>query len=361
MNLLNRYILQQFLKIFTMVSSGFISLYLLIDFFEKFDNFREAGKPVALIIKFFLFSIPAIVDQLGPILILLSGIISLGILNHSNELTALKAGGLSLRKIVSPLIAGSILITLLLLLLAQFILPFSAATTNEIWEKGIKKKEPTGIVRADRYYYKGEQGFYSFQWNDIHTPIFHNFSYSTWDEKHTVKTLVSAQEVSWNPQNNEWLLSNGQIQEKEDGQYRAKSFKQEIVRLPEKPDDFLVSQNLENESSLSKLYKRIRTQKTEYEIQAAWTTFLGRISYIVLGLPLLLLGLPILLIAYQKWGRDLSIAIPTSCGLAFIAWAVWGALQSLAIAGKFSPWLAAILIHLVFATIGLYLLRQLDE
>jgi len=361
MGLLNRYLLTQFLKFFTTVSGGFIALYLLIDFFEKFDNFTEAGKPVSVVIKFFLFSIPMIIDQLGPIFILLSGVITLGILNHSNELTALKAGGLPLRKIVQPLIAGATLITLLLLILAQFLLPFTVTTTNEIWEKGIKEKEPIGIVRAGRYYYKGERGFYSFKWNDIHKPIFHKFSYSTWNSEHSVKTLISAQKAHWNSKDNTWILDDVQIHEKENGQYTTSSSWRKIIRLPEKPDDFLIPQNLEAESSLTDLFHQIGTKKADYENQAAWTTFLGRISYITLGLPLLILGLPILLITYKKWGRDLSIAIPASCGLAFAAWAVWGALQSLAIAGKFSPWIAAVLIHLIFVAIGLYLLRQFDK
>ncbi len=362
MNLLNRYLLKQFIKFFTTVSFGFISLYILIDFFEKFDNFTEAGKPITEVIKFFVYSIPAVVDQLGPIFILLSGIITLGILNHSNELTALKAGGLPLRKIVNPLIAGGTMITLLFLFAAQFLLPITAQTTNDIWVKGIKGKTAVGIVRNNRFYYRGENGFYSFKWPDTTKPIFLNFSYSKWNSEHKTQEIITADQAHYIASSNEWTLINGQIQQEiETGNYKSSSFEQKIIRFPEKPDDFLTPQNVEAESSLVDLYKQVGNKKADYEIQEAWTIFLGRISYITLGLPLLLLGLPILLISYKKWGRDLSIAIPASCGLAFAAWAVWGALQSLAIAGKFSPWLAAVLIHLVFATAGIFLLRQFDK
>lgn len=362
MNLLNRYLLKQFIKFFTTVSCGFISLYLLIDFFEKFDNFTEAGKPIAEVIKFFVFSIPAVVDQLGPVFILLSGIITLGILNHTNELTALKAGGLPLRKIVTPLIAGGTMVTLLFLAAAQFLLPITAQTTNDIWVKGVKGKTAVGIVRNNRFYYKGESGFYSFKWPDTSKPIFLNFSYSASNSEHKTQEIITADQVHFIASNNEWTLINGQIQQESKGSnFTTTSFDKKVIQFPEQPSDFLIPQNTEAESSLVDLYKQIDLKKADYEIQAAWTTFLGRLSYITLGLPLLILGLPILLISYKKWGRDLSIAIPASCGLAFAAWAFWGALQSLAIAGKFSPWLAAILIHLVFATAGMFLLRQFDK
>ncbi len=100
----------------------------------------------------------------------------------------------------------------------------------------------------------------------------------------------------------------------------------------------------------------ISRAEVEHEIRTARVTFLGRISYMLLGIPLLLLGLPVLLLSYHKWGRDLSVAIPVSCGLAFIAWGLWGALQSLAIAGYVSPILAAVAIHITFSITGFILL-----
>lgn len=49
-----------------MLVLSFIAIYLLIDFFEKIDNFMEKGKSMALVGKFFLLSIPFIVEQMGP-------------------------------------------------------------------------------------------------------------------------------------------------------------------------------------------------------------------------------------------------------------------------------------------------------
>lgn len=361
MNLLNRYLFLQYIKYFFTVNTAFVSIYLLVDFFEKFDDFKNGGKPLSMALEYFLLTIPFVVDQLGPVLILLSGVITLGIINHTNELTALKAGGVPLRLIIRPLLAGSVLFTFLFIVAAEFLLPKTIARTNHLWYEQLKGKVVLGIKRNNRYYYKGKTGFYSFTWPVKEYFVFKNFSYSEWDENYNVKSLTTATFADWNDDKG-WILKAGQIQKKDaQNQYDIKNFKKIVVNFTERPDDFLVPANKSAELSLTGLFQEIDRADAEHEIREAKTNFLGRISYILLGLPLLLLGLPILLYSYRKWGRDLSVAIPVSCGLAFIAWGLWGAMQSLAIAGYISPLFAACGLHVLFTIAGLFLLVKNDR
>ena len=362
MNLLNRYLLKQFFLYFFTVNAGFVSIYLLVDFFEKFDDFSNGGKPLSMALQYFILTIPSIVDQLGPIFILLSGVISLGILNHTNELTALKAGGVPLRIIIRPLLLGSVFFTILFVLAAEFVIPVSVAKTNNLWFEQLKGKVMLGIMRNDRYYYKGTNGFYSFKWPNKGKYEYHYFSFSQWDEKYNIKTLTTARIAYWDDKYNQWILVKGQVQERsENREYQITNFTKKKLTLPEHPEDFLVPANKAAELSLSGMYLEIERSDVDHEIRSAWTMFLGKISYILLGIPLLLLGLPILLYSYRKWGRDLSVAIPVSCGLAFVAWGIWGALQSLSIAGYISPIIAACSIHIVFSLAGIFLLIQNDR
>jgi lipopolysaccharide export system permease protein len=158
-----------------------------------------------------------------------------------------------------------------------------------------------------------------------------------------------------------WVLKTGQIIERDEtGSFISKPFKVFTQRFPETPDDFLVPEYESAEKSLTGLFSDISKQDLAIEKTRARAEFYGRISYLLLGIPLLLLGLPILIISYQKWGRDLSIAIPVSCFMAFFAWGIWGTLQSLAKAGTLWPIPAAFSVNIVFALIGLYLLKKQD-
>ncbi len=359
MQLLTRYLLGQFTRYFFTINIGFVAVYLLIDFFEKYDEFAEAGKPVSLILKFFIYNIPFVVDQLGPILILLSGVITLGILNHSNELTALKAGGVPLKRITRPIFLAALLFTAFFILTAQFLLPNTISITNDIWYEQVRGKVPLGIYRNGRYYFKGSEGFYSFQWPNNKDMVLSNFSYSTWDDDYNVKELTVAKFARWTTDG--WILRKGQIQRRTGGSFSTEVFDASRFAFPETPEDFLIPEYESVEMSLTELFSEISEQEVDADTIKARAEFYGRISYLILGIPLLLLGLPILILSYQKWGRDLSIAIPVSCGMAFLAWGTWGALQSLAKTGYIPAIPAALAVHVVFSLLGLYLLRMQDR
>lgn len=362
MKLLDKYLLKQFIKHFFTVNVALAAIYLLVDFIEKIDNFTQAGKPLGLALQFFVLNIPFVVDQLGPVLILLAGVIALGILNHSNELTALKAGGIPLKKIIRPFLIGGLLFTGLLLAAAQWILPVTVATTNSIWHEEVGGKLPLGIYRNGRYYYKGTEGFYSFKWPDAQEYTFRSFSYSRWSSNYTVQELIAAETAHWDHIRKIWVLHTGQVQKKtaDGGGYSISNFPYLELTLPEEPIDFLIPEYQKAELSLTELYFAVKEQETSKQAHLAWTDFLGRVSYILLGMPLLILGLPILLIAYRKWGRDLAVAIPASCGLAFLVWGIWVVLQSLAINGHVPPLFAASVIHVLFTITGLLLLKRQD-
>ncbi len=333
----------------------FIAIYTLIDFFEKIDNFMEKGKSMTLVLRFFLLNIPYVIEQMGPVCILLAGVVTLGILNHSNELIALKAGGIPLRKITYPIISAGVLFTLLFLAMSQFILPVTVSVTNEIWNKEVKGRIPLGIYRNGRYYYRGRDGFYSFARPNPTKNDFRFFSFTSWNDAYELTANIAARKAIW--ENEDWSLHKGQLQfTTENAGYITRIFAQRSFKFTEKPDSFFVPEYQSMQMSLLELYQETRKQQSPDDKNIAWSNFFGRISYILLGLPLLVLGLPFLLIIYRKWGRDLSLAVPASCGMAFFCWGLWGTLQSLAKASYLHPLVAACSVHLFMGMIGFILL-----
>lgn len=359
MKRLDIYIINQFFRNIVTIMGALIVIYLLIDFVEKYDNFMEKGKPISMVLKFFFLNIPFILDQMGPVCVLLAGVITLGVLNHNNELIALKAGGIPLRRIVTPIVLSGVVFSLLLLAMAQFILPKSMAVTNRIWIEEVKGKVPLGIYRNGRYYYRSKDGFFSFLRPDPQQDIFFSFSFASWNDDYNLSSLISAEVATY--KNNSWELSQGQYQKNiGERKYSTEIFKTRTVNFTEKPSDFFIPEYRSKELSLVGLFLDAVHQESTTEAKKAWTQFFGRISYTLLGLPLLLVGLPLLLMVYRRWGRDLSLAIPVSCGLAFVCWGMWGTQQSLAKAGYLSPFLAASSIHVVIGSIGIFLLMRED-
>lgn len=358
MKRLDRYILSLFLRNIVIMAIGFASLYLLIDFFEKIDNFMEKGKPLSLAFKYFLLSIPFILEQMGPVCILLAGVITLGLLNHNRELLALKASGIPLRRIVAPLLIAGLVFSGLLLTMSQFLLPSTIAVTNKIWNEEVRGRIPLGIFRNGRYYYRSRDGFYSFARPNPKADIFHHFSYSSWDENYRLTEMVAANMAFWNK--GVWVLKDGQVQKASGKDFPSEIFRTRRFDFPHKPSDFFIPQYRSLELSLTGLFLEASRAQTPEEKSRAWAELYGRVFYILLGLPLLLLGLPLLLIVYRKWGRDLSLAVPVSCGLAFGCWGLWATLQSFAKTGYLHPLFAATSVHLTIGILGLFLLLRED-
>lgn len=359
MKLLDRYLLGQFFKNLFLILSSLIAIYLLIDFFERMDNFLDAGKPFALALKYFFCKIPQIYDMMIPVCLLLAGVTTLGILNRHHEFVAMKAAGISVFRIITPLLIGTGLVTLCNIGVSQWLLPSTNSAVNRIFYEEVLNRIPTGVVRNGRTYYRGPDGIYSFKRPNPQKNHFRNFAYVTWDADYQMQMRITAASADW--LDGRWIFHNGQLKKRSaNDDFAIELFQTKEIPLPDSPDSFFVPSYRAEEYSVADLLARAREQEN-YGEHTGWIDFHRRLSFIFLGLPLLLIGIPVLLTVQQRRGRDLALAIPISCGLAFGAWGWWSMAQSLAKTIDFPPSILAWSIHLLAGTIGIYFIRQQDQ
>lgn len=353
MTLLFRYLLQQFLRNLLIVSACFLAIYLLIDFFEKLDDFWAVQQPLSLAVRYLFWRSPEVIEQIAPVSILLGGVLTLGILHYNREYLSLLANGVSLNKIVFPLLAGACLVSVLVLASSQWYAPRANAIANQIYHQQVRHESLKGIQRQGRIFYKGQKGIYSFKRAHKRATQFTSFIYTEWDEGQEPTLLITAASASWDTAG--WTLKEGVIQKKTSaGEYEIRNFDTQVMALPEELKDIFVPEYKVEEMSISQLRDRAQGIGST----AAWMDFYERLSYIALGLPLLILGLPVFLIASQRWSRDISLAIPVSCALAFAAWGGWGAVQSITRAEYMQPFLGAWGVHLLVSGLGVFLLAR---
>lgn len=357
MKLLDRYIFKQFFTNFLLVLGSLVTIYLLVDFFERIDNFSAAGKSLGFTAKYFLFKIPLIYDQLSPVCILLAGIITIGLLNRNLELMTLNAGGISLFRICLPIFFAALVSTMMTVAVAQWILPYANTVTNNIWYEQVTHKISKGIIRNGRIFYQGEKGIYTFKQPEPSRYSFTEFSYTAWDADHNVDTYLTADEASWRE---DWFFRNGQLKTAEGTNYAIKIFSELAYSLPDPADAFFVPAYHIKELSLFNLHKNaVRSLKTG-EKQAI-IDINNRFSFIFLGLPLVILALPALLFLNRKWRVDLSIALPMSSALAFCAWGAWSASQSLSQFAYINSFAASWSIHVLLTATGLFWLWRMNR
>ncbi|MFA6283185.1 MAG: LptF/LptG family permease [Desulfurivibrionaceae bacterium] len=358
MKLLDRYLMAQFAKNLVLVICSLIAIYLLVDFFERVDNFLEAHKTIGLAIKFLLLKLPFMYVQLIPVCILLAGVITLGVLNQHFEFMALMASGISVLRIIRPLLVAAALFTLLTVAIGQWVLPATTAATNRIWYEEVNRQIPKGIIRDGRTYFRGTDGIFSFVRPNPQKNQFRNFSFAAYDAEHGLTTLLTAEKATW--KDGIWLLQNGQEKKRTgNGAFSVTLFKTLSPAFAEAPEEFFVPPYKIEELSYTKLLRQAMDSKVSSH--ESLVEFHRRFSYAFLGLPLLLMGLPVLLAVHKNRGRDLALAIPVSCALAFAAWGGWSATQSLAKTATLPPGIASWSIHLLTIGIGCFLLKRQNQ
>ena len=212
MNLLNRYLFREFTKNLLLVMAALVTIYILIDFFERIDDFIEAKKNLALAAKYFLLKIPLIIEQLMPIIILLGGIIVLGRLNHNGEILALKGVGINTFRITVPITATAVVFSLVALGLAEWIVPPTTANTNKIFYEQVRQEEPRGILRGNRFFYRDAQGFYSFEKNPVSANSLDQFIFTGWDANYNLDILLTADSATWT--NGIWIFTDCSVKRK---------------------------------------------------------------------------------------------------------------------------------------------------
>lgn len=357
MTLLDRYLIQQFFKNLLFIVFALLSIYFLVDFFERFDNFMEAKLPIELAVRYFLLKVPFMLDMLQPVCILLAGVITLGILNHNHEFMALKAAGISTLRITRPLLLSAAFVTLFALVVAEWILPPTFSETERIWNEEVNHKIPTGIIRNGRTYFRGKEGIYSFVRSNDQQNDFTAFSYTAVNQQFDPQLLLSARQAHW--VNGLWTFNDGQLKKivkAAENVYEISVFEQMTLPLQESPADFFAPTFKASEQSLTALYAG--TREVNADTHLAKVNFHSRLSFIFLGIPLILIGIPVILITHQKWGHDLTLAIPLSCGMAFVAWSWWSTAQSMAKAAYMAPFAASWAMYLIICPCGFWLLKR---
>ena len=145
MYLLNLYIVKNFLSKFIFIMISFNCLFLIVDIIDHINKFIESEIPKIQIYYYYIYSIPWFISISLPMTTLLSCIFTIGQLQKNHELTAIKASGISLRKLTFILILIGTTISIISFIFDNTLVSSSIKKRSAISKQyldDIRKKEP---------------------------------------------------------------------------------------------------------------------------------------------------------------------------------------------------------------------------
>ncbi|HYO75694.1 MAG TPA: LptF/LptG family permease, partial [Thermoanaerobaculia bacterium] len=154
-NILDRYVLREFLKVLALVLISVIALFVVIDYTETAKDARESGASASTLLTYYRFQIFGILNWTLPISVLVATLVTFAMLAKNNEVTALKSSGVSLYRIGLPILAVAAVMSLLAYFILDFVLPYSSQRVDEM-KRRIEGKPAIRATAQQKLWYLGK-------------------------------------------------------------------------------------------------------------------------------------------------------------------------------------------------------------
>ena len=360
MKILNRFLLKHFSRILLLSVGAFIGIYLLIDFFEKVSDFIDHKATAGDYLSYLFNSLPVIFVQILPLAILMSVVLTLGTLGRSNEVTAMRACGISLWRIVQPLMILALALSILLLSLNEFIVPINAKALHELLEVKLKGKQQLSLKRNELWY-RDHDRIINIQISDPQQNQLRGVTIFTLDNSPKIVLRQEIQQAEFD--NGGWkanILTERSFSPNNGDLEKVVRREKQIINLNQRPIDFATHAEQNSSLNFRQLLQKVSKLKKEgIDSTRQQVDMHNRLAAPFTCLIMGFLGVPF---ALQR-GRNSNIAL--GIGLSLSIGVLYFILQSLITAfgysGALPPMLAAWTTNILFLMLGIWMLLSVKE
>jgi lipopolysaccharide export system permease protein len=329
--ILESYIGREFVKILIISLAAFLSIFLLVDFFERIDRLVSADLGLGGFASYTLLKAPFALSHVLAPAVLLGAMLTFGLLARSHETMAIRTSGLDILRLLRPVLLLAALMALAGLALNLYFVPWSQARLATFWETQVQKKPPRGLVALEHFWYKGDRAIYNIVLfrKDIQT--LEGVRIYLFDPQFHLTAVVTAKQARW--QGSSWRFFNGSIQTFDEGTPKAwENFDERDFTLTEKPQDFSSLEKKITEMDLTELRRYVdRLERDGYRATLYQVEIQSRFSLALTPIILAMLGLGL---ALRREKLYLPALVAMGLGLMFLYWLIFGLSVSLGQAGR---------------------------
>ena len=354
---LGRHVVIEFVRTFALTMLAFVAIYVLADFFDRFDSFLQHDASLGAIVRLFLYKVPLIMTQVTPLAVLAGGLIGLGLLARQNEFVAMRACGVSIWQVVIPLVLLASVICVATFAWNETVVPASARRWHEVWNQEIKQKSGSGVFTGREFWYHGGAGFYNVNRVVPRRRLLIGLTIYQLGPDFRPARVIRAESATWTGTG--WELHQPRTLEFDADPSREVPGAPDGFVLPETLDDFRVVSVESEEFSYRMLRDQIASlQAKGVDASESWVDLHLKIALPVASFVLMLVAVPL-----AARGTRVS-SLPAAVGLGFVIgfsyFIVLAFTRALGQTGALPPLLAAWTSNLIFVLIGAYHLLGSD-
>lgn len=362
--ILDEYVLREFLTTFALVEVSFVMLMLVFTFFELLGDIIRNRSAFMTVAEYLINLTPSMIYSITPLAVLIAVLVTFGMLNRTSELTAMKATGISLYRVVVPILVIASVLAVALFVFDEVYLP-AANRRQEALRSVIKGKPAQTFLRPDQKWMFGTQQpgkpgqIFYYQFFDPDRDLFANLTVFEFNpDSFSLSRRIFASSVHWEPRSQSWIFENG-WERTFDGDaisgyqpFDVKTF----ADMTEPPQYFKKESRQSTEMSFGELDRYIRDlRQSGFDTMRLRVQLSHKIAYPLITLVMAVLAVPFAL-STGKRGSLTGVAV--AIGVAICYWVVAGIFEALGNVNMLPAVLAAWSPDLLFALAGGYLLLK---
>ncbi len=351
MNVLTRYVGREFLKLVGLSMGALILVYLLFDFIDRAGNFLRRDPETIYIALYYVYKVPTIVFQLAPVSVLLACLLTLAIFSRNSEITAMKAGGVGVPRIVLPIVALSMLVAVVSFFINEYVVPSATQRMKYVQTVHIKKQEWKDKIRKTNLWYKSPGAMYNIDRFDPQLGRLEGVHILRFDDAFNLVERTDATHAQWT--NNTWIAFHGYHRTFKDNALTGEeSFTERRLAMPETPEELKVYKLDQEQMSFRELRKYIGELRREgYDVRRYVVDLHAKVSFSLISVIMAVLGVPWAIRSGRQGGVAFGIGLAVIIGVVY--WIVLGFCLALGRSGALPAIVAAWGPHGLFGLIGL--------
>jgi lipopolysaccharide export system permease protein len=350
---LPRYVLGEFLRVFGLCMLGFLLLDVLVDFFDRLGTYLKYQPPITTVLRYFLFKVPLIVTQLVPVATLGGVLLGLGTLARHNELTAMRASGVSTLQIARPLLLTALLLSVGILAWNESVVPYCSERFRRIDNVEIRNRPQKAVLDDHGIWFHGKAGIYSIEHFDARRETIVGLTVYEFTPGFELARLVEIPTARW--QGDHWIL-DGTVERRFDGagNVLTRAVAAGEFTLPDEPQDMQVMEKDSDELSFRRLRHHIRElSRKGINVTESLVDLHLKLAVPFVPLAMVLIGVP--LATRNPRRRPLATSVGIGLAVGFSYWVLLALTISLGHGGAIPPVIAAWTANAVFTVLGAFL------
>ena len=209
MRLLDRYVIRNFVQVYFYCIAGFVSIWLIFDVSDNISSFIDNHIPLSLVARYYATQLPQVFIILLPVSLLLSLLFALGRMSRANEIVSMLTAGVSLPRVLMPLIGIG-----LLTVAASMALNYSLAPHAELARKAFiseAQSRPGRYIQGQIFRNRTDSRTWFIQNFLPRGSVFNNVQVLQQDANDNIVTNYIASRASFRPETKTWDLNNVRV------------------------------------------------------------------------------------------------------------------------------------------------------